>query len=149
MEWWCRTINKIIKTNIMAKIRTTGKINWGGFNPAVLNNIEIESVEVLRTSEEIVYQITDTVIGEREYLGENDEVLIDEYPFQVIRNKRLSISVAQFNQLYEYIDANVLAGLTPFEKEERREKEAMLYFYRNDRLSNNMCGYNTLPEQWV
>ena len=54
----------------MAKIRTTEKINWGGFDPSKLNHVEVEIKEVSKTSESVTFLIKDTVIGENQYIGE-------------------------------------------------------------------------------
>lgn len=132
----------------MAKIRTTEKINWGGFDPSKLNHVEIEIKEVSKTSENVTFLIKDTVIGENQYLGENDEVLISEYPFQVIREKRFSVPMELYNQLFTAVETQIPPQLTPFEKEELRPKLALLFYFCQDTLDNGLCGYNTNPNQW-
>ena len=132
----------------MAKIRTTEKINWGGFAPSKLNHVEVEIKEVSKTSESVTFLIKDTVIGEREYIGENEETLISEYPLQVIREKRFTVSMELYNQLFQTVESQIPAELTPFEKEKLRPKLALLFFFCQDTLENGMCGYNTNPNQW-
>ena len=132
----------------MAKIRTTEKINWGGFNPSKLNHIEVEIKEVSKTSESVSFHIKDTVIGESQYIGDNDEVLISEYPFQVIRDKRFSVPMELYNQLYLAVESQIPPQLTHFEKEELRPKLALLFYFCQDTLDNGLCGYNTNPNQW-
>lgn len=132
----------------MAKIRTKEKINWGGFDPSKLNHVEVEIKEVSKTSESVTFLIKDTVIGESEYIGENDEVLISEYPLQVIREKRFSVTMELYNQLFTAVELQIPPQLTPFEKEELRPKLALLFYFRQDTLDNGLCGYNTEAEQW-
>lgn len=132
----------------MAKIRSINKLNWGGFDPSKLNVIEIEIKEISKTSSEVTFLIKDTVIAEQSYLGENDETIISEYPFQVIREKRFSVPMALYNQLYSAVETQIPSNLTPFEKEELRPKLALLFFFGNDKLDNGLCGYNTQPNDW-
>ena len=132
----------------MAKIRTKEKINWGGFDPSKLNHVEVEIKEVSITSESVTFLIKDTVIGESEYIGENEEILISEYPFQVIREKRFSVPMELYNNLFTTVESQIPIELTPFEKEQLRPKLALLFYFCNDTLENGMCGYNTTPNQW-
>jgi site-specific DNA-adenine methylase len=132
----------------MAKIRTKNKINWGGFDPSKLNHVEVEIKEVSKTSESVTFLVKDTVIGENEYIGENEETLISEYPFQVIREKRFSVPMELYNQLYSAVESQIPTELTPFEKEQLRPKMALLFYFSNDTLANGLCGYNTTPNDW-
>lgn len=136
----------------MAKIRTTERINWGGWNPFIKNYVEIESREVNRTSTEIVFAIKDTVIGEQSYTNEDNETLIQEYAFRVVREIRFSVPMEMYNQLYHAIDELLPDTLTPFEKEKTREEQAFLYFFKNDKIQdeqgNEFCLYGTQPEVW-
>lgn len=132
----------------MAKIRTKKKINWGGFNPSELNRLEVEMIEVSRISESVTFLIKDTVIGEQPYIGENEETLISEFPFQVIREKRFPISMETYNQLFTAVESQIPSELTPFEKEILRPKLALLFYFNQDALENGLCGYNTTPSDW-
>lgn len=132
----------------MAKIRTKNKINWGGFDSSKLNYVEVEIKEVNKTSESITFLVKDTVIAEQTYLGENDETLISEYPFQVIREKRFSVPMALYNQLYSEVESQIPSELTPFEKEKLRPKMALLFYFSSDTLENGLCGYNTNATDW-
>ena len=132
----------------MAKIRSTNKINWGGFAPSKLNHVEVEIKEVVRTSVDVTFEITDTVIGETNYLGDNEETLISEYPFQVIREKRFTVSMELYNQLFQTVESQIPPELTPFEKEKLRPKLALLFYFCQDTLDNGMCGYNTNQNDW-
>jgi len=137
----------------MATIRTTEKINWGGWNPFIKNFIKIESKEVNRTGTEIIFSIKDTVIGEQSYIGENNETLIHEYPLRIIREVSFSVPMDLYNQLYNEIDVNLPTEMTPFEKDKVREEQAFLYFFQNDFIvdenNNEFCLYGTQPNQWV
>lgn len=136
----------------MAKIRTTERVNWGGWNPFVKNFLEIESKEVSRTTTEVTFSIKDTVIGERIYLGDNNEELIQEYPLRIIREVFFSINIDTYNQLFNMIDSSLPSGLSPFTKEKIREEQAFLYFFKNDKIvdesSNEFCLYGTNENQW-
>lgn len=132
----------------MAKIRSINKLNWGGFDPSKLNYVEVEIKEVSKTSESVTFLIKDTAIGESEYIGENEETLISEYPLQVIREKRFSVPMELYNQLFTAVESQIPPQLTPFEKEELRPKLALLFYFRQDTLDNGLCGYNTEAEQW-
>jgi len=137
----------------MAKIRTTERVEWGGWNPFIKNFLEIESKEVNRTQAEIIFAIKDTVIGEQSYIGENNETLINEYPLRVIREVRFSVNIDLYNQLFNAIDSNLPAELTPFEKEKTREEQAFIYFFQNDFIVDEngaeFCLYGTQPNQWT
>ena len=132
----------------MAKIRTKEKISWGGFDPSKLNHVEVEIKEVAKTSESVTFLVKDTVIGEQTYLGENEETLISEYPFQVIREKRFSVPMELYNQLYSTVESQIPIELTPFEKEKLRPKMALIFYFCNDTLDNGLCGYNTTQNDW-
>lgn len=132
----------------MTKIRTKEKINWGGFDPSKLNHVEVEIKEVSKTSESVTFLIKDTVIGEQSYIGENEETLISEFPFQVIREKRFSVPMAMYNQLFTAVESQIPSELTPFEKESLRPKLALLFYFSQDTLENGLCGYNTTPSDW-
>lgn len=137
----------------MAKLRSTQKINWGGWNPLVSNFIEIEATEIAKTDTEVVYMIKDYVIGENEYLGENNETLISEYVLQVIRERRFPVPMALYNQLYNAVNQLMPAELTAFEKDKLRPKMALLTYFQNDKIvdenGNEFCLYKTQPNQWV
>lgn len=137
----------------MAKIRSTTKLNWGGWNPFIQNFIEIEIQEVSKSDTQISFLVKDTVIGEQEYLGENNETLINEYPLQVIREKRFSVPMELYNQLYQAVESQMPAELTPFEKEKLRPKLAFLYYFGTDKIldenQTEFCLYGTQPNDWV
>lgn len=132
----------------MAKIRTVEKINWGGFDPSKLNVIEVEIKEILKTSDSVTFHIKDVVIGETAYIGENGETLTTEYPLQVIREKRFTVDITLYNQLYAFVETQIPDTFSPFEKELLRPKIALLHYFTNDLLENGLCGYNTTPAQW-
>lgn len=137
----------------MAILRSTERINWGGWNPFQQNFIEIEIKELSRTNNQVEFSIIDTVIGEHEYLGDNEETLINEYPLQIIREKRFSVPVTLFNQLYSSVESQIPSESTPFEKEALRFKLASLFYFQNDKIldenDNEFCLYGTQPNQWV
>lgn len=136
----------------MAKIRTINKVNWGGWNPFIKNYIEIESKEINRTENEIIFHIKDVVIGEQSYLGENNETLINEYPLRTVRDVFFPVNMELYNDLYHAIDELLPNSLTPFEKDKIREEEAFLYFFKNDKIldenNNQFCLYGTQPNEW-
>ena len=136
----------------MAKLRSTQKINWGGWNPFVKNFVEIEATEIAKTDTEVFYMIKDSVIGENEYLGENNETLISEYVLQTIRERRFSVPMALYNQLYNAVEQQMPAELTAFEKEQIRPKMALLIYFQNDKIidenNNEFCLYGTQSNQW-
>lgn len=137
----------------MAKLRTTERIYWGGHNPFIPNYIESEIIEVSRSETQIDFSVKDIVIGENEYFGANNESLIAEYTLQVIREKRFSVSVELFNQLYMVVESIIDPELTPFEKDILRPKVAFLYYFQNDKIvdenDNQFCLYGTQPNQWA
>jgi len=134
----------------MATIKTTEKINWGGRNPFINNVIEIEMKEILRDSSSITFSITDSVIIEP---NEND--VIPRENKLTINNKRVVISVGEYNTLYQmaedYINTNN-PTLTIFEKENLRPSVAFLLYFQNDIIKdvndNEFCLYGTQPNQW-
>jgi len=135
----------------MATIKTTEKINWGGRNPFINNVIEIEMREVLKDSSSITFSITDYVVIEP---NENDVSPMENK--LIINNKRVVISVGEYNTLYQmaedYINTNN-PTLTIFEKENLRPSVAFLLYFQNDMIKdvndNDFCLYGTQPNQWV
>lgn len=131
----------------MAKLRTTQKINWGGNNPFIKNFLEIEIKEVSRTNTEIIFNVIDTIIGEKTEID-----ITYEFNYLTARNVNFTVSVELFNQLYAYIETQMPTNLTPFEKEALRPKLAFLYYFTNDKILDEndveYCLYGTQPEDW-
>lgn len=136
----------------MAKIRTKEKVNWGGWNPFLKNRIEIEMKEISKSATNVIFKITDTVIGENVYKNENDEDIISEFPLQVIREKIFNVPMELYNQLYSAVEQFIPAELTPFEKEQLRPKLAFLFYFQNDKIvdenQNEFCLYGLQPEDF-
>jgi hypothetical protein len=134
----------------MATIKTIEKINWGGRNPFINNVIEIEMKEIIRNSTSITFSITDSVVIEP---SEND--VIPRENKLIINNKRIEISVGEYNTLYQmgedYINTNN-PTLSIFEKENLRPSVAFLLYFQNDIIKdvndNEFCLYGTLASQW-
>lgn len=134
----------------MATIKTIEKINWGGRNPFINNVIEIEMKEIIRNSTSITFSITDSVVIEP---SEND--VIPRENKLTINNKRVEISVGEYNTLYQmaedYINTNN-PTLSIFEKENIRPSVAFLLYFQNDIITdvggNPFCLYGTLASQW-
>jgi hypothetical protein len=135
----------------MAKLRSTQKIDWGGWNPFFKNFIEIEAVEITKTEQEVIYLITDSVIGERNTIGDNGEPIIEEYVLHVIREKKFSVPMALWNQLYNAVEQAMPAELTPFERDQLRPKLALKMYFQNDKISdengNEFCLYGLQPNE--
>ena len=143
----------------MAKIRTKQKVNWGGWNPFQKNKIEFEMKEISKSATNVVFKITDTVIGEKSYenkifdeAGElvETEQIVSEFPLQVIREKIFSVPMELYNQLYLAVEQLIPAELTPFEKEQLRPKLAFLFYFQNDKIVNpeteeQFCLYGLQP----
>ena len=118
----------------MAKLRTKEKVNWGGWNPFLKNKIEFEIREISKSATNVIFKITDTVIGENVFKDENDNDVISEFPLQVIREKTFNVPMELYNQLYLAVEQLIPAELTPFEKEQLRPKLAFLFYFQNDKI---------------
>ena len=136
----------------MAKIRTKEKINWGGWNPFLKNRIEIEMIEISKSAEQVVFKITDKVIGEKIFKDDQDNDVISEYVLLENPRKIFIVPIDLYNQLYLGVEQFIPANLTPFEKEQLRPKLAFLFYFQNDKIydesQNEFCLYGTQPEDW-
>lgn len=139
----------------MAKLRSTEKLNWGGANPFIDNFIEIEMKEIFANDTIVKYQITDTVIGERTILDENQEEQISEFNLIQIRRKTIDVTPEVYQQMYDLADIHITANyenITRFERENLRSKVALWIYFTNDKIEdgngNLVCLYNTQPNQW-
>jgi len=134
----------------MIVIRTTEKINWGGRNPFINNVIEIEMSEILRDSSSITFNITDRVI-----IDTPVDSLIPSRGSLVINNKRVIITVSEYNNLFQLADDYIKINnpdLSIFNREALRPSIALLLYFQNDKImdesNNEFCLYGTTPNQW-
>lgn len=136
----------------MAKLRSKERISWGGWNPFVKNFIETEVQEISRTESEVLFQITDYIIGEREYVGEAEQRLTSEFILLTIPRKRFAVPMDLYNNLYNMVEQEFPSNLTPFEREALRPRIAFLKFFQNDKIfdenGNSFCLWGTQPNQW-
>lgn len=139
----------------MAKIKTKQAINWGGWNPFILNKVQIEMIEKSKTDSSVTFQIIDTVLEE---VTETDE-LQNEFTFEKeliqIRKRFFTVTKEQYNQLYAGAEAYINATaseLTYFEREKVRPAIALLLFVQSDKITdennNEFCLYGTQPNDW-
>jgi hypothetical protein len=148
------------------RLRSTRKINWGGWNPFIDNYLEIELTQKSKSSQNVVFEIKDIVKEERIIQIDNDElgneqfktIEVDSF---VLRQKTFTVPTALYNQLYQASESVISTELSPFEKEIMREKMSFLMFFTNDFLTdengvvrtdengNSLCLYATLSNEWV
>lgn len=130
----------------MAKIITKEPINWGGFDPTILNKVSIEIREMSKTESGIQFRVTDNVLIEHiEEMGNYTTVLCTP------RSKTLNISVEQYNTLFlgaiAYIDA-VYPEYTQFQRDSIIKNVALLLYVQNDKIGSGKCAYDTLETDW-
>lgn len=143
------------------RLRSTRKINWGGWNPFINNYLEIELNQLSKSAQNVVFKIKDIIKADRVIQLENNQTETVEYDLNVLRDKTFTVPTQLYNQLYQAAEQQLPSGLTPFEKELMREKIAFLIFFTNDFLTdengntrtdengNSLCLYGTLANEWV
>lgn len=143
----------------MAKIRTKQPVAWGGFNPLILNNIEIEMTEVSKDSSGCKFEIKDVVLfpftQDEIIINQNGKEFIEsiayERPEIVIRCKQISISTERYNELHNAVDVYLntcFPEITELEKELKKSAVGLFLYFTTDLLPNGKCGYNTNPIDW-
>jgi hypothetical protein len=134
----------------MAEIITKDPINWGGFDPSILNHVKISIDEIFRNENLVTFEITDKVLEKKSQTIE-DVVSYYYTDFCVTRKKQIVISAVEYGFLHDsanaYIEAHYPTATT-YERDNMRSEVALLLSFTTNLLDNGKCGYNTNPEDW-